>query len=100
MPRSSRAGLTLTLAALCVVAIAPVSAGAQAQATTPNRELAKLQEKLAANPTSVAALQAVGYKLYELNRYQEARPLLEEVTARLVRSFKEWLASREGALPG
>ena len=75
MRRTSRTGLTLTLATLIGV---PAFAGAQAQVSTPNRELAKLQQKLAANPTSVAALQAVGYKLYELNRYQEARPLLEQ----------------------
>lgn len=73
MRPSSRAGLTLMLAALVAV-----PAGAGAQATTPNRELARLQEKLAANPTSVAALRAVGLKLYELNRFAESRPVLEQ----------------------
>ena len=77
MLRSSRAGLTLTLTAL-LVAGASASASAQAQATTPNRELAKLQTQLAANPSSVKALFAVGYKLYELNRIPEARPVLEQ----------------------
>ena len=45
MRRSARAGLTFMLAALVAT---PVVVRAQAVATTPNRELAKLQEKLAA----------------------------------------------------
>ena len=73
--RPVRAGLTITLAALIA---APVCVGAQAQATTPNRELVKLQQQLAANPASVAALRGVGLKLYQLNRFGEARPVLEQ----------------------
>ena len=75
MRPSARAGLTVMLAALVAT---PVVVRAQAVATTPNRELAKLQEKLAANPTSVAALRAVGLKLYELKRFAESRPVLEQ----------------------
>ena len=50
----------------------------QQVATTPNRELAKLQGELSANPNSVKALRAVGIKLYELQRYAEARPVLDK----------------------
>lgn len=79
MLRSSRAGLTLTLTALLALASAAAAESAQAQAaSTPNRELAKLQQQLTASPNSVKALQAVGYKLYELDRFAEARPLLEQ----------------------
>ena len=75
---SSRAGHTLTLASLLIGVGAAAPPNVLAQATTPNRELAKLQVQLAANPSSVSALRAVGVKLYQLNRFQEARPLLDQ----------------------
>lgn len=78
MPKSSGAGLTLTLAMVLGVASTVAPENAQAQASTPNRELAKLQQQLAASPNSVKALQAIGYKLYELERFPEARPILEQ----------------------
>ena len=97
MRRSARAGLTFMLAALVAT---PVVVRAQAVATTPNRELAKLQEKLAANPTSVAALRAVGLKLYELKRFAESRPVLEQAR-QLDRLGVEIVAARgETLLPG
>ena len=78
MLSSSRAGNAVALAALLIGAGAAAPPNALAQATTPNRELAKLQVQLAANPSSVTALRAVGVKLYQLNRFQEARPLLDQ----------------------
>jgi tetratricopeptide (TPR) repeat protein len=75
MERSTRTRLTLALAALV---LAPAAAPAQAVTTTQDRALARLQARLAANPTNVKALRAVGLKLYELQRYQESRAPLDQ----------------------
>jgi len=78
MQSSTRARLAVTLATLLIGFSAPTSADAQAQATTPNRELAKLQSRLATNPNNVSALRDVGLKLFELGRFAEARPMLDQ----------------------
>ncbi|MDA1080239.1 MAG: tetratricopeptide repeat protein [Gemmatimonadetes bacterium] len=75
MGRIVRARFILTLALL---SLAPALAGAQEIAVTSDPALAKLQRKVAANPNSVKALVAVGYKYFELNRFQEARTVLDQ----------------------
>lgn len=75
MERTARIRLTLMLAAL--VCAAPPVPG-QAVTTTQDRALAKLQARLAANPSNVKALRAVGLKLYDLQRFQEARAPLDQ----------------------
>jgi len=75
MGRTTRTRLAVALAALLV---AQAGAWAQEITTTQDRALTQLQTKLAANPTSVKALRAVGLKLYELGRFQDSRPVLEQ----------------------
>lgn len=75
MRRSTRSRLILTLAALCAAATA---GSAQVVAVSSDPALAKLQRRVAANPGSVKALRAVGIKYYELNRFQEARTVLDQ----------------------
>jgi tetratricopeptide (TPR) repeat protein len=75
MGRITRARLAVALTALLA---AQTGASAQEITTTQDRALAQLQAKLAANPTSVKALRAVGLKLYELGRFQDARPVLAQ----------------------
>jgi tetratricopeptide (TPR) repeat protein len=64
--------------ALLALASALSAAEAQQVVTTQDRALAKLQAELSKNPSSFAAIRAVGFKLFELKRYAEARPLLEQ----------------------
>ena len=75
MGRTTHIRLALAMAAMLV---AQTGAFAQAITTTQDRALTKLQTQLAANPTSVKALRAVGLKLYELGRFQESRPVLDQ----------------------
>ena len=75
MERTARIRLTLMLAALVC---APPPASGQAVTTTQDRALAKLQARLTANPANVKALRAVGLKLYDLQRFQEARAPLDQ----------------------
>lgn len=75
MGRTTRTRLAVALAALLV---AQTGAWAQEITTTQDRALTQLQTKLAANPTSVKALRAVGLKLYELGRFQDSRPVLDQ----------------------
>jgi tetratricopeptide (TPR) repeat protein len=66
------------LCALMVLALASSLSGAQAITTTQDRALAKLQAQLSRDPNNFKALRAVGVKLFELKRFPEARPLLEQ----------------------
>lgn len=75
MRRSTRARLILTLIALCGAATAGT---AQVVAVSSDPALAKLQRRVAANPNSVKALRAVGIKYYDLNRFSEARTVLDQ----------------------
>jgi TolB-like protein len=75
MARMTRARLLTAFAAL---ACASTIASAQQITTTQDRALAKLQAKLSANPNSFAAVRAVGLKLFDLKRFGDARPVLEQ----------------------
>lgn len=76
MSRFSRTRTVLALG--CAALLAPAGIRAQAVTTTQDRALAQLQVKLAADPTSVKALRAVGVKLFELKRFAEARTVLDQ----------------------
>lgn len=75
MERHNRARL---LTALVALVCASTIASAQQITTTQDRALAKLQAKMAANPESFAAVRAVGLKLFDLKRYADSRPVLEQ----------------------
>ncbi len=75
MERSVRTRLIVPLMAFFLAA---ASAGAQEVVVSSDPALAKLQRRLAADPSSVKALRAVGIKYYELNRFQEARTVLDQ----------------------
>jgi tetratricopeptide (TPR) repeat protein len=60
------------------VALAASPADGQAVTTTQDRVLTKLQDRLSKNPNNFSAIRDVGFKLYELKRFAEARPLLEQ----------------------
>ena len=65
---------------ITLLAFASALSAAQAQqvVTTQDRALAKLQAQLSKDPNSFAAVRAVGFKLFDLKRFAEARPLLEQ----------------------
>jgi TolB-like protein len=75
MERNTRARL---LTAFVALACASTMMSAQQITTTQDAALAKLQAKMAANPNSFAAVRAVGLKLFDLKRYADSRPVLEQ----------------------
>jgi tetratricopeptide (TPR) repeat protein len=75
MARNTR---TRILAALVAIACYSTLSGAQAVTTTQDRVLAKLQEKLSRDPNNFGAVRDVGLKLFDLKRFSEARPLLDQ----------------------
>jgi tetratricopeptide (TPR) repeat protein len=66
------------LSALTVLALASTLSGAQAITTTQDRALARLQQQLSRDPNNFKTVRAVGVKLFELKRFPEARPLLDQ----------------------